>query len=103
MKFSELGDEEPTLYWGVECRTCQEQIALGIRLHPRYGRISAFLKPGTLRCAHGHRHNYYSGDLTFFQPTSPVTDAQIEDNRSRFLWIDQPEQAQVAIASKDAS
>lgn len=90
MKLARVKEGEPILYWGVECRTCHERIVLGIRLHPRYGKIFDFLKPGTFQCVHCHKHNYFRDDLIFFQPNPPVADDQIERNRSIFHWIDPP-------------
>jgi hypothetical protein len=91
MNLAEVKETEPIPYWGIECRTCHERIVLGIRRHPRYGKIFAFLKPGTFQCAHGHKHNYFRDDLIFVQPNPPVADAQIEKNRSRYHWIGLPD------------
>lgn len=80
---NEAADDE-LFHWGIECKTCLEQIALGIRLHPKLGNLYAFRKPGTFRCVHNHKHAYTADDFRFFRPKPPVTEAGIEENRSRY-------------------
>jgi hypothetical protein len=76
--------------WGIQCRTCSEDILLGTKLDPRYGDFFGFLKPGSFRCVNGHTHNYSSDDV-FFPPSSPempVTEGPIQKNRANYKLLD---------------
>ena len=83
---------EKLIYWGIQCRKCDETIALGIRLDPDLGDVLSFLKPGTFRCVHGHTHNYHSDDVHFFPPPqTQITKAGILKNRANYKLLDQSE------------
>ena len=77
-------DDSEVFYWGIECKTCNEQIVFGIRLHPTLGDRLRFAKPGTFRCLHMHKHQYDKDDFLFFRSASQVNEAGIRDNRSRY-------------------
>jgi hypothetical protein len=80
-------------FWGIQCRTCHEPIALGTKLDPRTADFFKFLKPGSFRCVHGHNHCYDSDDVFFFLSSAraPATGAEIQRNRANYKLVDQAE------------
>ena len=87
---------EPTVYWGVACRTCCERIAFGIRGDSELGDAMSFLKPGAFQCVHGHKHTYWLDDVIYFEDNSTVTEAGIRRNRASYHLIDQPDRASLS-------
>ena len=84
-----LADE--TIFWGIQCRTCEEKIVFGIRRHPDYGDAMSFLCAGTFRCKYGHAHKYFSGDLTYFRlPGGFVNLGGIKQNRAAYIPVAHP-------------
>jgi hypothetical protein len=80
-----MGNE--TTYWGILCRTCLGPVAFDIRPNDRFGLGSASLRPGTIRCAHGHNHIYFPRDFRFIPSAVPITDATMQENRAAYLAI----------------
>jgi hypothetical protein len=76
--------------WGIQCRTCGENILLGTKDDPRYGDFFKFLRPGSFQCVKGHVHNYDSDDLYFMASSSvtPATEAEILKNRANYELLD---------------
>ena len=72
--------------WGIQCRTCSQNIMLGTKSDPRYGDFFSFLRPGTFQCVHGHAHTYSSDDVFFFSSSSEifVTEAEMLRNRANY-------------------
>jgi hypothetical protein len=76
---------EDTTYWGIQCKTCSENIVLGIEEETDLGDCLTFLHPGSFVCVHGHRHEYDQPDLVHYLETNgPVSRAGIVANRSRY-------------------
>jgi hypothetical protein len=75
--------------WGIQCRTCSEDIVLGTKSDPRYADFFSFLRPGSFRCVHGHTHTYDSDDVFFFDSSSetPANVAEILKNRANYLLL----------------
>jgi len=75
--------------WGIQCKTCDENIILGTKHDPRFADFFSFLTPGTFRCVHAHTHIYDSDDVVFFAPSSetPVTEAEILKNRAKYEFL----------------
>ena len=73
--------------WGIQCRTCNEDILLGTKSDPRFADFFSFLRPGSFQCIHGHAHSYDSDDVFFFAPTGkPASMAEIVENRAKYLF-----------------
>jgi hypothetical protein len=76
---------ENTTYWGIQCKTCLENIVLGIEEDAEIGDCLTFLQPGSFACTHGHRHEYDQPDLMHcLDSNGPVTPGGILANRNRF-------------------
>jgi uncharacterized protein YodC (DUF2158 family) len=72
-------------YWGIQCKTCSENVVLGIEEETDLGDCLTFLQPGSFVCVHGHRHEYDQPDLVHYLETNgPVNRAEIVANRSRY-------------------
>ncbi len=50
--------------WTVPCRTCGETIELDTCPYVSFG-SGASMKPGAIRCSHGHHHIYFPRDFGF--------------------------------------
>ena len=46
-------------YWGILCRACSEPVAFNTRPYHEFGLGSASVRPGAIRCSHGHNHIYF--------------------------------------------
>jgi len=79
--------------WGIQCRTCRENIVLGTKSDPRYGDFFSFLRPGCFQCIHGHAHTYDSNDVFFFSSFSEtsLTEAEMLKNRANYEFLSLPE------------
>jgi hypothetical protein len=82
--------EEPTIYWGIQCTTCLQTIAFGVRGDHSYGFARAFLKPGEFECLRGRSNTYNSDNLHFFKFEEVISDAAIQKNRAGYRLLDQP-------------
>jgi hypothetical protein len=82
--------EDSKIYWGIQCRTCMETIALGRRSDLLHGVGYVLLKPGTFKCVHGHKHTYHSDDLHFFTPEADISEEALERNRQRYKYLENP-------------
>jgi len=80
---------ERIMSWGIQCRTCSEDIVLGTKSDPRYADFFSFLRPGSFQCVHGHTHNYDSDDVSFFASSSETTAiiAEILKNRAYYMLL----------------
>jgi hypothetical protein len=73
-----------TTYWGIQCKTCNENIVLGIEENPELGDCLTFLQHGSFACTNGHRHEYDQPDLVHcLESSGPVTRGGILANRNR--------------------
>src|ERR1035441_7780133 len=78
---------EETTYWGILCRTCSEPVAFDIRPCQMCGPGAANVRPGAIRCVHGHNHIYFPRDFRLFPSSVPITAATIQENRQAYLAI----------------
>jgi hypothetical protein len=78
--------EEKT-YWGILCRTCSEPVAFNTRPYHEFGLGSADIRPGTIRCGHGHNHIYFPRDFHFFASAVPITEETMQENRAVYIAI----------------
>jgi hypothetical protein len=81
------GGDNGTTYWGILCRTCQELTAFDICPSVSFGAGATSIKPGAIRCGHGHNHIYFPRDFQFFPSAVPITDAVMQKNRETFRAI----------------
>ncbi len=65
---------------GILCRTCSELIAFDSRPFHTYGSGTANLRPGAIRCTHGHSHSTFPRDFGLFFCKTPITDATMREN-----------------------
>jgi hypothetical protein len=75
---------EETTYWGILCRTCSEPVAFDIRPCQMCGPGAANVRPGAIRCVHGHNHIYFPRDFRLFPSAVPITDATMQENRAAY-------------------
>jgi len=81
--------------WGIQCKTCSEDIVLGTKSDPRYADFFSFLRPGSFQCTHGHTHNYESDDVFFFADPweTPAAASEILKNRANYILLTSKELA----------
>jgi hypothetical protein len=72
------------IYWGILCRTCRELVAYDIRPYVSFGPGAASMRPGAVRCGHGHTHIYFPRDFQFFASESPIEEAVMLENREAY-------------------
>ena len=53
----------------------------------RRGLGGANIRPGAIRCVHGHNHIYFPRDFRLFPSSVPITAATIQENRQAYLAI----------------
>lgn len=80
-------------YWGVLCRSCAELVAFDISPYCSFGAGAANVKPGAIRCAHGHNHIYIPRDFQFFLSDFPISDVAIQANREAHRAVNPSSQA----------
>src|SRR5665213_3005737 len=78
-----LSDSE-TIYWGILCRTCRDVVAFDICPYVSFGPGAASMRPGAVRCGHGHNHIYFPRDFQFFASESPIEEAVMLENREAY-------------------
>jgi hypothetical protein len=71
-------------YWGVFCRGCSGAIAFDRAPYHASGLGSAGMKPGAIRCAHGHLYIYFPRDFRFFDSPSAIAEETMEQNRGAY-------------------
>ena len=76
-----------TIYWGILCRTCSDPVAFDTGPYHEFALGSANVRPGAIRCVHGHNHIYFPRDFRFFPSSVPITAATIQENRQAYLAI----------------
>ena len=81
-----LSDSE-TIYWGILCRTCRDMVAFDICPHVSFGPGAASMKPGAIRCGHGHNHIYFPRDFRFFFSAESIADSIMQQNRDAYRAI----------------
>jgi hypothetical protein len=80
--------DNETTYWGVLCRTCSEPVAFDSCPYPSsFGPGAQNVKPGAVRCRHGHNHVYFPRDFRFFSSAVPISDAVVQENRDAYRAI----------------
>ena len=79
--------EQEITYWGILCRTCREMVAFDAAPFVSFGPDAASMKPGAIRCAHGHNHIYFPRDFQFLTSPAPIPDAVMRENRDAFRAI----------------
>jgi hypothetical protein len=77
-------------YWGILCRFCSEPVAFDIRPYRTFERGTAPLRPGAIRCAHGHNYIYFPRDFSFLTSAIPITAATMQENREAYRAINPP-------------
>jgi len=75
------------IYWGVLCRSCAELVAFDHSPYHSFGPGGANMKPGTIRCAHGHSHIYFPRDYEFFFSEVSITDVVMQGHREAYRAI----------------
>jgi hypothetical protein len=45
------------------------------------------MKPGAIRCRHGHNHIYFPRYFGFFPSAVPIADAVMKENREAYMAI----------------
>ena len=75
-------------YWGVLCRTCGKFVGFDIVPSAWFECSGANVKPGAIRCAHGHNHIYFPQDFSSYPSTTPITDdTAMEENRASYSRV----------------
>lgn len=74
-------------YWGILCRACSEPVAFDSRPYHEFGLGSANVRPGAIRCGHGHNHIYFPRDFHFFASAAPITEETMRENRTVYFAI----------------
>ena len=76
-----------TTYWGILCRTCSDPVAFGTHSDHELGLGTENARPGTIRCAQGHNHIYFSRDFRFFVAEVEIAKATMRENRETYRSI----------------
>jgi hypothetical protein len=74
-------------YWGILCRSCSEPVAFDIQPGRTFELGTAKLRPGAIRCAHGHNYIYFPSDFRFFTSSAPIAEATMQENREAYSAI----------------
>ena len=78
---------EQRTYWGILCRTCREPVAFDAPPYNKSGLGKAHVRPGAIRCGHGHNHIYFPRDFRFFSSAAPIAEETMRENRSAYVAI----------------
>jgi len=81
----EKNEEKP--YGGVLCKSCGGLVAFDIAPYVSFGPKAASVRPGAIRCGHGHNHTYFPRDFQFCASAVPIPEAAMRENREVFRAI----------------
>jgi hypothetical protein len=79
-----------TTYWGILCRSCSEPVAFDIQPFRTFGLERGNVKPGAIRCVHGHNYIYFPRDFSFFSSAVAISDETMQANRAAYRAINPP-------------
>jgi hypothetical protein len=74
-------------YWGILCRACSEPVAFDNSPCDEFGLGSADIRPGAIRCGHGHNYIYFPRDFRIFPSPVPITEETMQENRAVYILI----------------
>ena len=74
-------------YWGILCRACSEPVAFNTRPYHEFALGSANIRPGAIRCGHGHNYIYFPRDFRFIPSSVPITEETMQENRAVYIVI----------------
>ncbi len=83
-------------YWGILCRACSEPVAFNNSPYHEFGLGSADVRPGAIRCGHGHNHIYFPRDFHFFATSVPIAEETMQENRAVYIAINPSPQSSSA-------